>query len=81
MIPCRQNCTINRDNGPDRLESIIFEIIDKKIDYPPSHLLIYYRLKIIDLAVPSVGSHFWSVLFHQIYLENAKTPLFEVSKF
>ena len=32
------------NNGPDRLESIMFDITEKKIDNPHSHLQICYSL-------------------------------------
>ena len=38
--------------------------------------LVVYYYRILDLAVPFVGRHFWSLLIHQTSLKNAKTQLF-----
>ena len=58
----------------DCLESIIFDIMATKKKSILFLVVYYYR--ILDLAVPFVGRHFWSLLIHQTSLKNAKTQLF-----
>ena len=57
----------------DCLESIIFDIMATKKSIL---FLVVYYYRILDLAVPFVGRHFWSLLIHQTSLKNAKTQLF-----